>query len=355
MKVRICNTSLVIIAILAALVPTSVGAQSPETETEIIVTDVVSGAPLVGKNFTTDLQVSITGPVTSTVGVLGVELWVNFDPTVASVHDFDGNASNGTQVEVKNDFFDGNLVVVANEVFTDTPSIPHPPECDTQACVHVAASHTGGSGEVTNGTGTVATITWVGLTTGSLAIGIPVVDTGVPPGSVLADSDGNPVPVDTTSVPDIAVTYPGTIEGTVQRQGTRTDDAGVGIVALETGGGVVATTTTITSGNFSLDVPLGGTYAVDASYPGYLHVQKDSVEVLGTTVDIGATKLVGGDVNADNCINILDIVSIVGKFSQSGLPASDPEDINDDGTINIFDLTLAAGNFGLCGPTAWGP
>ncbi|MFQ6101063.1 MAG: carboxypeptidase regulatory-like domain-containing protein [Anaerolineae bacterium] len=354
MKVRICSTSLIVVAILMALVPPFARAQSPETETSITVTDVVSGAPLVGKNFTTDLQVSITNVVTSTVGVLGVEIWVSFDPTVVSVYDFDGNAGNGTQVEVKNGFFDGNLVIVANEVFTDTPTIPHPTECDAQACIHMAASHTGGSGPMTNTTGTVATITWVGLAEGSPAIGIPVVETGIPPGSVLSDEYGEAIPIDSTSVPDITVTYPGTIEGTVQRQGTRTDNAGVEIVAQATGG-VLTTTTTTTNGSFSMELPLGGTYAVNASYPGYLHAQKDSVYVVGTTVDIGTTKLVAGDVNADNCINILDIVSIIGKFGQTGLPISDPQDINDDGTINIFDLTVAAGNFGRCGPTAWAP
>jgi len=355
MKVKICSMGVVIAIVLAVLLPASVGADPADAETCVIVTDVVSGAPLVGKNFTTDLQVSITNPVTSTVGVLGVELWVSFDPTVVSVYDFDGNESNGTQVEVKNGFFDGDLVVVANQVFTDVPPILHPPECDTQACIHVATSHTGGSGPVTDGTGTVATITWVGLATGSAAIGIPVVGTGVPPGSVLADANGDPVPINTISVPDITVTLPGTLEGLVQQQGTRTDNAGSEIVVMEIDGGIIATTTTITDGTFSLDVPIGGTYNIDANYPGYLHAQKSAVYVVGTTVDIGTTKLLGGDVNADNCINILDIVSIVGKFSQSGLPASDSADINDDGTINIFDLTISAGNFGRYGPTAWTP
>jgi len=97
---------------------------------------------------------------------------------------------------------------------------------------------------------------------------------------------------------------------------------------------------------------VGSTYTVNASYPGYLQSQKGSVYA---NVNIGPTKLVGGDVNADNCINILDIVSIVGKFGQTGLPVTDPQDINDDGTVNIFDLTISAGNFGRCGPTTWVP
>lgn len=357
MKVRVLSLSLVIVAILAALVPASVGAQSPDTDTSISVTDVVSGVPLVGKNFTTDLQISITNVVTSTpgIGVLGAEIWVSFDPAVVNVHDFDGDASNGTQVEAKNGFFDGSLVVVANEVFDDTPTIPHPAECDTQACIHIAVSQVGGSGPVTDRAGTVATITWVALETGSPAIGVPVVETGIPPGSVLSDPDGQLIPIDYVSVPDITVTDVGTIGGIAERQGTRTDHAGAEVIALMMDGGVVTTATTADDGSFTLEVPLGGTYGVSASYPGYLNAHKSSVYVGSDSVDIGSTTMVGGDVNADNCINILDIVSVIGDFGLDELDVSNPQDINDDGKVNILDLTIAAGNFSRCGPTAWVP
>jgi hypothetical protein len=70
-------------------------------------------------------------------------------------------------------------------------------------------------------------------------------------------------------------------------------------------------------------------------------------------VNVGTTTLYGGDVNADNCVNILDIVSIIGWFGTTGLPNPDPYDINNDGTVNILDLTIAAGNFTRCGPTTW--
>jgi hypothetical protein len=355
MRVRMISVSLVVAAILAASIPASVGAQFSGVETSVSVTDVISGTPLVDKNFTTDLQVSITNSGTLGVGIMGVELWVSFDPAIVSVHDFDGNAANGTQVEIKNEFFDGSLVVVANEVFSETPSIPHPPECDTQACIHVAVSHVGGSGPVTDKTGSVATITWVGLATGSPSIGIPVVGTGSPPGSVLSDADGQCIPIDGVSVPDIVVTDVGAIEGIVRRQGMGTDHSGVEVVAVAVGGGVVTEATTESDGSFELQVPLGGTYTVNASYPGYLNAHKDSVDVGGEAVDIGSTRLLGGDVNADNCINILDIVSIIADFGEDGLEPSDPEDINGDGTVNILDLTISAGNFSLCGPTAWVP
>ncbi len=355
MRVRIVSISLVVAVILAALIPASVGAQSSGVETSVSVTDVISGSPLVDKHFTTDLQVSIANSGTLGVGIMGVELWVSFDPAIVDVYDFDGNGANGTQVEIKNDFFDGSLLVVANEVFGETPSIPHPPECDTQACIHVAVSHVGGSGPVTDKTGSVAAITWVGLATGSPDIGIPVVGTGSPPGSVLSDGDGQFIPIDSVSVPDVAVTDVGAIGGVVLRQGTGTDHSGVEVVAVAVGGGMATEATTESDGSFELQVPLGGTYTVNASYPGYLNVHRDSVEVGSEDVDIGSTRLLGGDVNADNCINILDIVSIIADFGEDGLDPSDPEDINEDGTVNILDLTIAAGNFSLCGPTAWVP
>ncbi len=75
--------------------------------------------------------------------------------------------------------------------------------------------------------------------------------------------------------------------------------------------------------------------------------------------------LEGGDVNEDGCINILDIVRIIGEFGEAVespcyLPstecplASPPPntapacDLNGDCRVNILDLTQAAGNFGLC-------
>jgi hypothetical protein len=208
---------------------------------------------------------------------------------------------------------------------------------------------------VTNKRGTVATITWAALATGSPAIRIAVVPPGIPPGSVLSDANGRPIPINSTSVPSITVTNAGTIVGVVRRQGAQTGHAGTGVIGIAVDNGVVATATTGADGSFSLALPVHGSYTINASYPGYLQSQKSAVYVAGTTVDIGPTTLVGGDVNADNCINILDIVSIIGKFGLTGLPASSPEDINDDGTVNILDLTIAAGNFTRCGPTAWVP
>ena len=356
MRARAFRLCLVTIGILAAIQPVSVGAQSPNTYTSIIVTDILAGAPVVGGTFTTDIQVSITNHSTPEVGVMGVEIWLPFDSNVVVVDDFDDNPANGTQVEVKNGFFDGNLVIGANEVIIGTMPATAPSDCVTAgACVHIAVSHTGGSGSITDKTGPVATVAWAAMAAGSPGIGIALVPPGVPPGSVLSDPDGQPIAVNSTSVPTITVTNAGTVEGVVRRQGTQITHADTETVGIAVDGGVAATTMTAADGSFSLVIPIRGTYTISASYPGYLQAQKDSVYVVGTTVDIGPTTLVGGDVNADNCINILDIVSIIGKFGTTGLPRTAPEDINDDGTIDILDLTVAAGNFTRCGPTAWTP
>ena len=48
------------------------------------------------------------------------------------------------------------------------------------------------------------------------------------------------------------------------------------------------------------------------------------------------------DVNADNVVDILDLVFVASRFGQTDPSA----DVNDDGTVNILDLTLVAQNFG---------
>jgi len=358
MRVRVY--SLVVAAILAALVSVSVGAQSPNTYTSIMMTDVLSGAPVIGGVFTTDLQVSITNSATPEVGVMGVEIWLPFDADIVTVDDYDDNPANGIQVEVKNGFFDGTLVIGANDVYIGAGSMPPaaPAACygfANSGCVHVAVSHTGGSGPVTNGSGSVATITWGGLNAGPTGISVAVVGDGQPPGSVLSDPDGNPIPINSVSVPGITIVTGGTIQGIVWRQGVQNGHAGTEVVAFELGDGTMATGQTLSDGTFFLSPLPAPEYIVHATYPGYLKSQKNSVYVVGATVDIGPTTLVGGDVNADNCINILDIVSIISKFGQTSLPADDPYDINNDGTINILDLTVTAGNFTRCGPTTWTP
>lgn len=323
------------LALVVALLPQLAWAAAPNYYTSVIVSDVSDGAPVIGGTFQTDVSVSIENNTTPPLGIMGVDLWLQFDSTILGVDDADDNPSNGVQVEVQTDFFGGSVVVAENEVTT----------CPSGGdCVHLALSHTGSP--VTNRTGKIATITWAGLAMGDAGLAVTAE-------TVLADIDGNDVPINSTTVPAIVVVEPGFIEGTVERQGTRTDHAGVDVIAYNASGGVVGNTTTAADGSFVLNVPLGGTYLVQALYNGYLKTQKSNVYVVGGTVNLGTTTLLGGDVNSDNNVNILDIVSIINRYGTTGWPATEATDINDDGSVNIFDLTIAAGNFGRYGPLSW--
>ncbi len=323
-----------VLGMLLSLLPQAAMAQSPNFYTSVIVSDVTSGAPVVGGAFTTDVSLSIVNNATPAVGIMGVDLYIGFDPGVVAVNDADDNPANGIQVNVSTGFFGGSTVVAKNLV--EVPCTAG----GAAACVHLALSTTGAP--ITNRTGKIATITWGGLAVGPTGLAV-LTDT------VLADVDGNTVPINSTSVPAISIVPAGTITGRVEEQG-QTDFSGVSLTAYNTGGGVVGTATTDAAGNFTITVPQGGVYQVQAFDHGYLKAQKSSVYVVGATVGIGTTRLLGGDVNGDNNVNILDIVGIIGVFGTGGTISTD---INDDGTVNIFDLTIAAGNFTKVGPTAW--
>ena len=124
-----------------------------------------------------------------------------------------------------------------------------------------------------------------------------------------------------------------------------------------------------TAGGFYLTPVTAGKYTGRATYLGYLPAQKSNVFISGGQVLIGTTKLYGGDVNGDNTVNILDIVSIIGRLGTTGVAIGsaggcprgggggpdDGYDINDDGPINISDLAITSGNMGKTGPTTWAP
>ena len=326
---------LLALVLLIGVLPQLVLAADPNVYTSIIVSDVISGSAVIGGVFETNVSVSIANNATPQTGIMGLDLWLQFDDTILAIDDADDNPGNGIQVTILSGALGGSVVVAANEVVT-CPS--------GGTCVHVALSRTGSP--IYNWNGIVARITWAGLAAGPANLVIT-------PDSVLSDQNGQDVAINSMVVPALTVIEPGIIQGTVTRQGSRTDHANTDIIAYNTNGGVVAFTTTLADGTFDLPVPAGGTYLVQANYNGYLKTQKTNVYVVGAVVPLGATVLKGGDINGDNNINILDIVSIISRYGTTGWAASEPADINDDGTINIFDLTIAAGNFGRYGPVVW--
>jgi hypothetical protein len=74
------------------------------------------------------------------------------------------------------------------------------------------------------------------------------------------------------------------------------------------------------------------------------------------TVSLPMVELLGGDVNDDCGVNILDLTPMGSRF---GTGCGDPTweaatDINADCTLNILDLAIAGGNFYQACPVPWG-
>jgi YVTN family beta-propeller protein len=84
-------------------------------------------------------------------------------------------------------------------------------------------------------------------------------------------------------------------------------------------------------------------------HPGYLDVQATIKADPDVYLDIGEIELLGGDVNGDNRIDILDISYVGYRFSTADAQA----DLNEDGVIDILDLSLVGANFGQIGPVLW--
>ncbi len=383
---------LILAALLLSLFPSVAGAQPPSTYAAITLTGVTSGTPAVGSDFTTDMEVSIN---TSGPGVVGVEAYIGYTAANVVPVDTDSSVPGVQPAELRSDFFGSTPTPAANEVLA-APSCPG----GFATCIHLSMV---GPAQ-TNKTGTIARLHWRGVApgVGGFVILNPVIaPPPYPPApyTTLSDADGYLIPLNSFPVTPIVILGPANvgIGGIVLRQGVP-PAVGPGthgctqIIATSGTGFVAGPAFTLvapppdlpaqvnTAGGFLLAIVSGGTYTVRASYPGYLQAQKANVFVSGGQVLIGPTKLYGGDVNGDNNINILDIVTIIGSLGTTGVPvgssaavcvppveganglppavAPPPDsivDINDDGVVNISDLAIAAGNFGKTGPTIWAP
>jgi hypothetical protein len=192
--------------------------------------------------------------------------------------------------------------------------------------------------------GVVASITFEGLAAGTSPVSFT--------SWLLADPDGIPIGVESVTDGEVVVIEIGTIEGFVDLQG-RSDDSGAEVCATD--GGPPICTLTDTAGYYQLDVPQD-TYDVTVEMERYLDGLKTGVFVpAGSVVTLPSVKLLGGDANEDDTVNILDLSLIGGKF---GLNDGDPgwdarADINNDLTINILDIVLAASNFLATSPVPW--
>jgi len=281
-------------------------------------------------------------------GVTAAEIYLAYDDTLVAPP-----ASPLGVVEALPDFF-GVSNVSINEVLPKA-------QCPggTSPCIHLAVA---GPAQTTH-SGAAARFHFRGITNGTACFRVLT--------SAMVDANGFQV----THVPasPVCVTIiRTTIDGTVKRQGTPANpNSGGGtlacsVVKVTSGALTVGPVFTDGSGNFKLtDVP-SGAHNLRAEYSGYLASEKTITISTGgpPSINVGTTTLLGGDVNGDKSINILDIGKIISLFGKTGVPvgssdptncnrSDEPTDINDDGNINISDLAIAAGNWGRTGPTLW--
>jgi hypothetical protein len=280
-------------------------------------------------------------------GVTAAEIYLAYDDTLVAPP-----TSPLGVVEALPDFF-GVSNVSINEVLPKA-------QCPgmTSPCIHLAVA---GPAQTTH-SGAAARFHFRGIKDGNACFRLLV--------STMVNADGFPV----THVQASPVCVPiirTTIGGTVKRQGTpASPNPGGGTPACSevkatSGALTVGPVFTDGLGAFNLTDMPSGAHTLHAEYSGYLASEKTIAISAGgpAFIDVGTTTLLGGDVNGDKSINILDIGKIISLFGNTGVPVrsdapdctdpDEPTDINDDGNINISDLAIAAGNWGRTGPTPW--
>lgn len=262
-------------------------------------------------------QGSASVQVDNVENLIGVDLSLRYDPTIAQVIDADPGRD-GVQITVNDAFSSG--FIVENTVDT------------TNGVISFAAALLGGS---INGSAELIRIDWQPIAAGSAALTLEDV--------LLANNNAEVIPFTTQNGQLEVSDNCDAVSGVVTLQG-RTDYSGI-IVAGADG----QQAQTGADGSFS--VPAGNNLSF--SHPGYLAAQADVQALLaqnlsstGQAASLGRLTLLAGDLNADNRIDILDLATIARYFNSADTLA----DLNADGTVNIMDLVLAAGNYGRQGP-----
>lgn len=128
------------------------------------------------------------------------------------------------------------------------------------------------------------------------------------------------------------------VSGSVTLQG-RSDYTGATVTLA---GSETYTATTDAKGAFTLDGVAAGDYTLTVTMPGYLSYTKTTLTVEDTTT-VPAKELLGGEIEVDGQVTILDLSKLLGEYGQVTATGSD---INGDGQVTILDLSILLGNYG---------
>jgi hypothetical protein len=270
--------------------------------------DPTSSQAGVGETFSVDVRVE------NIANLYGVETTVRFDPAMLQVVDADAG-SDGVQVYAGSWWPTGTHIVINS---TD----------NSTGLIRFAASLLAPMSPL-NGSGPVISIPFRAKAVGTTPVAFDTVK--------LVDATATPLAVE---VADGQVTITGnqaTLVGRVLLEG-RTDHSGT---AVEIEGGPVAYTDA--NGDYTL-VHTAGTHTIHYDHAAYLAQSTTGTGVAGTTVTLDTVTLLGGDVNGDGEIDILDLVAVGTQFSSTS-PSPPEADINADGVVDIIDIVLIAKNF----------
>ncbi len=188
-------------------------------------------------------------------------------------------------------------------------------------------------------------------------------DTTTGMGTLLSDINGFQIPSALTGDSISCVVATGSVNGTINLQGRLQNTLapagwnGAVVTLTCASGGCMGygpyVFVTGTDGTYQLMKSgagsgiVAGTYNATASRRAYLGATKSGIVVTQSgALSMTTPMLLGGDVNGDGTIDILDLSAIGAAFGTSVTPDVGP-DINGDGFVNIFDLVLAGGNYHL--------
>jgi hypothetical protein len=266
-------------------------------------------------------------------GVAGVEAHLYFYANVAQVVDADGNPDNGVQISLHpfSSFFTGGIFVGQN--LAD----------NVAAGIDFAVTQAGGIPVAdTDGPVHIATIEFLGLEPDCTATEWV--------SAILSDEDGYEIGLDELVPDEQPLCFDRSeckISGTVQLQG-RHDHSGASVEFCSQGGDCYPIHPD-PDGSFELTVDCNILYGGTASMSLYLGAETKEWKEVDGEVCVQNIRLLGGDANGDNAIDILDVAYIAYRFGGTDSSA----DVTGDGGVNILDLTVTAANFGMVGPISW--
>lgn len=136
------------------------------------------------------------------------------------------------------------------------------------------------------------------------------------------------------------------ITGVVELQ-ARSDWSGAIATTVPAAAGGV----TDASGVYTLTVPAAA-YTVSVEMARYLDAERAVTAARGMNA-LPKVKLLGGDANDDDEVDILDMSIIGGKYDLTVNPLTERADINADGLVDIIDIVVAAGNYTRTSPVPW--